>query len=600
MKKLVLSIIIFSLTVISSIAYADVFTPYTPPKDAVVYSTSSKTISAIDPITNEKDKKNYFPGNRKNNQLVIYTKAYGPRTNTNEFGAEAIVNDNTVVALSGADSLIPQNGVVVSGHGSAKTWINKNLRVGTKVYIDQEKKTIYAFTTSESYIFAAKECLKEVVSIMNYYKAKNQDYNSRKVEDAIKDAQSCIRKAENRPEKVQEYSQLAIEYASKALSLVVPYRSTELRGVWIRPTEKTREEIVQTVDRIARAGINNIFLETYYHGLTIFPSATMVKYGFTEQNPNFAKLDVLQAYIDECHKRNVKVNIWFESFYAGNGNPALRKTAILAVCPTWSNTTKKSYNSKSPVSSAAEHNGYFLDPANPEVHTFLGELLCEIITTYKPDGINLDYVRYPHSHAPKTASGDALCWGYTQYAREEFKSIYGVDPVEITPCDQCWQAWCDYRRGCVTKFVKKASQICRANNTTITAVIFPNRCTALANKQQDWANWSTNNYIDGFTPLFLTCDPKTASDLMKGVIKYKNPKTKLYAGLFVTFMNGSRSDLIRQVHELRKLNLNGFSIFDYAHFPDEYIATLKQSICTAPPKPRKINTQRNRKQRRRR
>ncbi|MBR3889919.1 hypothetical protein IKJ53_05330, partial [bacterium] len=72
------------------------------------------------------------------------------------------------------------------------------------------------------------------------------------------------------------------------------------------------------------------------------------------------------------------------------------------------------------------------------------------------------------------------------------------------------------------------------------------------------------------------------------------------AGLFVTFMNGSRSDLIRQVHELRKLNLNGFSIFDYAHFPDEYIATLKQSICTAPPKPRKINTQRNRKQRRRR
>ena len=85
---------------------------------------------------------------------------------------------------------------------------------------------------------------------------------------------------------------------------------------------------------------------------------------------------------------------------------------------------------------------------------------------------------------------------------------------------------------------------------------------------------------------------------MKGVIKYKNPKTKLYAGIFVTFMNGSRSDLIRQIHELRKLNLNGFSIFDYAHFPDTYIETLKQSICTEPPKPRKIIQKKKQKRRR--
>ena len=122
----------------------------------------------------------------------------------------------------------------------------------------------------------------------------------------------------------------------------------------------------------------------------------------------------------------------------------------------------------------------------------------------------------------------------------------------------------------------------------LTAVVFPNRYSALANKHQDWTVWSNNNYIDGFTPLFLTCDPATASDLMKNIVKYKNPKTKLYAGIFVTFMNGSQSDLIRQIHELRKLNLNGFSIFDYAHFGDNYIQTLKQSICTPPPQPKRI------------
>jgi hypothetical protein len=129
----------------------------------------------------------------------------------------------------------------------------------------------------------------------------------------------------------------------------------------------------------------------------------------------------------------------------------------------------------------------------------------------------------------------------------------------------------------------------------LTAVIFPNKYSALENKHQDWAVWSANNYIDGFTPLFLTCDPATASDLMKGVIKNKNAKTKLYAGIFVTFMNGSQSDLIRQIHEARKVNIDGFSIFDYAHFSDSYISTLKESVCTPPPPQKKTKSKSKKK-----
>ena len=112
---------------LNTVLASDVYTQYEIPKNVVVYSTASRSISSIDPIVDETNKKNYFPGNRKTNQLVIYTKNYGKRTNTNEFGAEAIVKGNTVVAISGADSLIPDDGIVISGHGSAKTWINKNM-----------------------------------------------------------------------------------------------------------------------------------------------------------------------------------------------------------------------------------------------------------------------------------------------------------------------------------------------------------------------------------------------------------------------------------------------------------------------------------------
>ena len=62
------------------------------------------------------------------------------------------------------------------------------------------------------------------------------------------------------------------------------------------------------------------------------------------------------------------------------------------------------------------------------------------------------------------------------------------------------------------------------------------------------------------------------------MLKDMSPRTKLYAGLFVTFMNGSSEDLIRQIHEARKLNLGGIILFDYAHLQEKYIKTLTASV----------------------
>lgn len=579
MKKI---LFLISMLVLSNVvAFANnVYEDYIPQKNEVIYSKASRSINSIDPNVNEAKKTTYFPGFRGANQLIVYTPSYGKRTGTNEFGAEAIVKNNTVVALSGADSLIPDDGIVISGHGSAKTWINKNLIVGSKIYINRDNNTITAYTTSESYIYGATECLKEVEDVMKYYISTEQDYDNKKIEECIKSSENCIKKAQNRPNQVKEYSQLAIEYANKALSMTVPYKESELRGVWIRPACKSKDDVVYVVSKLSDAGINTIFLETYYHGMTIFPSKTMEKYGFVKENPEFGDFNVLNAFLDEAHKRNIKVHTWFETFYVGNKKPESIKNSILSVCPSWANRTKKTYESEKPIPCASEHNGYFLDPCNPEVQTFLLQLACELIHDYHVDGINIDYIRYPQAGVPKLAGSELNAWGYTKCARADFQSTYNIDPIELTPEDNCWKAWNDYRRDKITAFVRRMSKICRSNNVTLSAVIFPSRYSALENKHQDWVTWTNNDYIDAFTPLFLTCDPASASDMMRGVLRYKNHKTKLYAGLFITFMNGSESDLVRQIHEIRKLRIDGFSIFDYAHFQDNYIATLKESITT--------------------
>ncbi len=578
MLKKLLSILVVFIIFCSTVFAQDAYAPYVPAQNEVIFNQSMFRIDVVDPVASTNWKGLNYPGLRGANQLVIYSPSFGFRTNTNEFGTEAIVVGDTVVSLSGADSLIPANGFVISGHGKAKKWINENIMVGSKISLDLEKNIITSYVTSDTFLYTAKEKIKEVQNMMSYYSQTCTGYNSKRTEQSLNKAKDFVSKAQKNSEDSQKYSSRAIEYANLAMSTVVPYKQDELKGVWVRPTYYNKESIEKALDSIANAGINNVFIETYYHGKTIFPSSTMEKYGFIKQYEDYMGFDPLKIWITEAHKRGIKVHIWFQTFYVGNKPPETNPEYILAKKPEWANYQKKNADSETIVYSVSEHNGYFIDPANPEVQQFLYELLCEIITRYKPDGINLDYIRYPQSLAANYSTYDLSNWGYTKYARAEFQQMYGVDPIELKQTDALWNYWRFYRCAKVTNFVKRASGLCRTNNVQLTAVIFPNRTAAMDTKLQDWKNWSINNFVDGFTPLFLTCDDKTAVNLMEEVLRNKSASTKLYAGLFVTFMNGSNSDLIKQIHAARRYALNGLIIFDYAHLGDSYVNTLTESV----------------------
>ena len=578
MSKIRYLLLIIFIFLCAKVFALDIYSPYIPQKNEIIFNQSMYKIDIVDPQANTNLKGLNYPGLRGSNQLVIYTPAYGYRTNTNEFGSEAIVTGTIVTSLSGADSLIPPQGLVISGHGNAKKWINENIMVGSKISIDLNQKVITSYITSETFLYLAHERIKEVQNMMLYYMQNVTSYNPKKTKTHLEKANDYIEKAQRNSEDSQKYASKAIDYADLAMSTVIPFDSQELKGVWIRPTYYTENDIKDVVEKMYESGINNIFLETYYHGKTIFPSQTMSKYGFIKQNEDFVGLDPLKIWMREAHKKGIKVHIWFETFYVGNKPPQANPEYILAQKPEWANYQKKNANSSTIAYSVSEHNGYFIDPANPEVQNFLYELLSEIVTKYKPDGINLDYIRYPQSLAAHYPTYDLSNWGYTKYARTEFEKFYGVDPINLNVNDSLWFYWRNYRANKVTNFVRKVSLLCKYNGISLTTVIFPNRKNALETKLQDWRNWSMNDFVDGFTPLFLTCDDKTAINLMGEVLRNKSASTKLYAGLFVTFMNGSTSDLIKQIHASRKYNLNGLILFDYAHLNETYTNVLTESV----------------------
>ena len=118
----------------------------------------------------------------------------------------------------------------------------------------------------------------------------------------------------------------------------------------------------------------------------------------------------------------------------------------------------------------------------------------------------------------------------------------------------------------------------------LTAVIFPDRLKSMEVKMQDWKTWSVYNYVDGFTPLILTCDKDTADYLIRDIRVNSQPQTKIYPGLFVPFMNGNPDDLLRQIHQSRKLKASGVIMFDYAHMQPKYTDVLLVSAFTKPEK----------------
>ncbi len=584
-KNIIIALIFMMCIIIPANAYIDEDLTikdslYQPPvfeTHETLFAQSRRQVNAVNPTASSNPAGKAFPGARGANQLILYTPSYGERTNTNEFGTEAIIEGNTVVELSGADSFIPANGAVLSGHGNAKNWISSNISVGTKIYYDDLTGAITTYTTTQSYVFEATQKIDEANAMIEYYRKNNPNYDWKVPTAFIKDAQNFMRKGEKNPKQIKDYSRLAINSANNAIKSVLPFKTNEFKGVWLRPTETNPIAIAESVKRIKSAGIDNIFIETYFHGRTIFPSKTMEDYGFVSQNEKFIGFDPLKTWINEAHKNGIKVHIWFESFYVGNNHPSTHPNNILAVKPEWGNKTLNGYASDNATPSVSEHNGYFLDPSNAEVQDFLEKLIKEIITEYRPDGINLDYIRYPQAISTSPAGN----WGYTENARKMFEEQYETDPITLKTTDPLWYTWGNFRREQVTNFVKRIGELGNKNKIYISAVIFPDKNVAYSRKLQDWATWSQNHYIQGFTPLFLTCDSKTLNTQISTVQNYKMPETDIFAGLFVTFMGGSEEDLIRQIHESRKLNVNGIILFDFAHLDNKYIQTLSARVFSA-------------------
>jgi uncharacterized lipoprotein YddW (UPF0748 family) len=181
-------------------------------------------------------------------------------------------------------------------------------------------------------------------------------------------------------------------------------RSEYARSFW---WELNEAEIVSYLDRLQKAGVNELYPAAYGHGNYYFKTTRAAFPKGVAQDR--LKIDPLAVLIREAHRRQMKVIPFFPFLVAG-GEPYVKQSAG-GTLPhlDWFSLNTRGERGRT----------LSFDPANPEVREYLNHLVEDLLL-YDIDGLMLDYIRYLGTHM-----------GYTPLARQAFKGKTGVDPQDL-------------------------------------------------------------------------------------------------------------------------------------------------------------------------
>lgn len=178
-----------------------------------------------------------------------------------------------------------------------------------------------------------------------------------------------------------------------------PYPKYEVRAVWLTTiggidwphsysngsqaaVSKQKQELRDILDKLQKANINTILIQTRVRGTTIYPSDIEPWDGCLSGKPGTSPgYDALQFAIDECHKRGMECHAWVVTIPMGKWN----KAGCQNMRRTHPELIKK-----------IGEDGY-MNPEHPGTAPYLARMCKEIVSRYDVDGVHLDYIRYPET-----------------------------------------------------------------------------------------------------------------------------------------------------------------------------------------------------------
>ena len=340
-------------------------------------------------------------------------------------------------------------------------------------------------------------------------------------------------------------------------------------GVWHRPNSSEREtnldELKMVLDEFKDAGINLVFLETFYHGMVTYKTNLLTYHNKLEGFEYGEYPDYLSAFVSEAEKRGISVFAWVQDFYIGFRD----YIDLVNKHPDW-----LLINQSGEIRHMTEGQGFggyiFLDPANAQAREFLITLYDDILTKHPSiKGLNLDYIRYPISELDEGTDT-----GYTQVSMQAFAEKQGItlekeNTVEALNKkikeDGLADEWIAHRAAYVTEFVEQVHSMVNTkhNGKLISTAVFAEIGQTYNLKKQNIKVWLENGYVDFVTPMVYFYE---ASQIFESVGKMKSicGDIECYTGLYTTYHKQTTDELAAHIDASDKAGANGFVLFDAA------------------------------------
>ncbi|MYB95905.1 family 10 glycosylhydrolase [Candidatus Poribacteria bacterium] len=330
---------------------------------------------------------------------------------------------------------------------------------------------------------------------------------------------------------------------SKAYFLSHVSVETEGRAVWNHsglgayPGDWER-----SAKELASAGVNIVLPNMAWAGVAHYPSKIL------PQSKTFTQYgDQIAQCVEAAHTHGLEVHVWKITWNL-EGAPKEFVEKIRAEKRTQVSATGQALN--------------WLCPSHPKNVLLELDSSLEIVTNYDVDGIHLDYIRYPGSHA-------CYCDGCRQ--RFVLATRLQIDewPAAVLPKTGAHsEKYIEWRAQQITRLVRLLHKRLRKADSKIkiSAAVFGWYPGCITTIGQDWIAWAKAGYVDFVCPMNYTEDTDYFTELLTNQLARMPKDVAIYPGIGATASNSllTPDTVIEQIYLSRNLGASGWTIFDYS------------------------------------
>lgn len=252
----------------------------------------------------------------------------------------------------------------------------------------------------------------------------------------------------------------------------------------------TKEAIRLFLDKTKDTGFNKIVVDVKpVEGDALYNSEILTRATTLGDQTVERDWDYLQFFIDEAHKRGLKVTVSTTIFTMGSPHikqgPAYRDSR-------WEGKTCLQYKPEGMVDIKDDPSkvGAFLNPILPEVQEFALSFIKELVTNYDFDGYALDYCRFPDYQSDfSPASREAFERYIDGKVNRWPEDIFTYNPDGSRNAGIHYEKWWEFRSMVIRDFVSDARKVIKTIKPDIQFEYWAaSWWGALHSSGQNWAN----------------------------------------------------------------------------------------------------------------